>query len=362
MESNLRKIIHIDMDAFYASVEQRDHVEYRGKPLIVGGSPHSRGVVATCSYEARRYGIHSAMPASMAHRLCPHAIFVKPRMDVYRQVSRDIMSICKAHTDLVEPLSLDEAFLDVTHHRRGMASGTLIAREIKQQIYEVTGLTASAGVSYNKLIAKIASDDHKPNGLTVITPEKAQAFLDAVPIGRFFGIGKVTEQKLSLLGVHTGSDLRRLSREQLIQLFSDRGRVFYDLVRGIDPRPVLPNRIRQSIGKETTFQVDMDDIDDMLSQLMLLAQTIEQQLRNRSVTGRVVVLKIKFANFQQITRRTTTHIPVQSAQDIYNYVQSLLNQVYIDTKVRLLGITVQKLESAQDPLVQMEMGEQLTLF
>lgn len=351
-----RKIIHIDMDAFYASVEQRDHPEYRGKPVIVGGPPHARGVVATCSYEARKFGIHSAMPSRTAHRLCPDAIFVTPRMDVYRQVSQEIMAIFKSYTDLVEPLSLDEAYLDVTENRRSIASGTLVARDIKQRIYATTGLTASAGVSYNKFIAKIASDYHKPNGLTVITPEKALEFLGQVPIGKFFGVGRVTEERLQQLGVKTGSDLRRLSQAELAQVFSDRGRLFYDLARGIDPRPVQPNRIRKSIGKEQTLQVDIDDTSDMLQILERISVAVERSLRSRSVRGRIVVLKVKFEDFHQITRRTTTVTPVQSAAEIFGYARDMLLALEFSAKVRLLGITVQELEDEMSRCVQ------LTLF
>ena len=355
-EATLRKIIHIDMDAFYASIEQRDHPAYRGKPVIVGGAPNTRGVVATCSYEARRYGIHSAMPAQTAYRLCPHAIFVKPRMDVYRQVSREVAAILHSYTDLVEPLSLDEAYLDVTHNRRGIASATRIARAIREEIWRKTALTASAGVSYNKFIAKSASDHRKPNGLTVITPEQAQAFLDAVPVRKFFGVGKVTEQRLHELGVHTGEELRRLSVEELSSVFFDRGRAFYHLVRGIDPRPVEPERVRLSIGKETTFPVDIDDVAQMIRILEDLARNVEISLKHRALRARVVVLKVKFADFRQITRRMTTTVPVQTADELGVYLRRLLEQVDLRTKVRLLGVTAQHL---QDEAVG---SIQLTLF
>lgn len=348
MNSILRKIIHIDMDAFYASVEQRDHAAYRGKPLVVGGSPHSRGVVATCSYEARKFGIHSAMPARTAYSLCPDAIFVKPRMEVYRHVSQDIMAVFRSYTDLVEPLSLDEAFLDVTENHKGILSGTLLAREIKQRIYEVTGLTASAGVSYTKFLAKLASDYHKPDGLYVIPPEQAQAFLDALPIRKFFGIGKVTEQRLLQLNIQTGFDLRQKTLQELISIVSDRGRLFYDLVRGIDPRPVQPDRIRQSIGKESTLQVDIDDREEMLRLLRSLSEAVEQALLTRSVRAHTVVLKIKYSDFEQITRRMTTEIPVQAADEIFGYVHLLFKQVALRDSVRLLGVSVQKLQNEEE--------------
>ncbi len=355
-EAVLRKIIHIDMDAFYASIEQRDHPAYRGKPVIVGGAPHARGVVATCSYEARKYGIHSAMPSQTAYRLCPQAVFLKPRMEVYRQVSREILAIFRSYTDLIEPLSLDEAYLDVTRDSRGITSGTLIARAIREEIFRTTGLTASAGVSYNKFIAKIASDYDKPDGMTVITPEQAQTFLDAVPVRKFFGVGKVTEERLRQLGVRTGEDLRRLGVEELANVFSDRGRAFYNLVRGIDPRPVEPERVRRSIGKETTFQVDMDDTAKMARILEDLAQSVEQNLKQRALRGRVVVLKVKFSNFRQITRRMTTAAPVQTAAEMDVYLHRLLEQVDLQAKVRLLGVTVQDLQDETMGSVQ------LTLF
>lgn len=354
MEAGVRKIIHMDMDAFYASVEQRDHPEYRGKPLIVGGSPHARGVVATCSYEARRFGVHSAMPSQTALRLCPDAIFVRPRMEVYRAVSQEIMAIFRAHTDLVEPLSLDEAYLDVT--AIGAESATAVAREIKRTIRSRTALTVSAGVSYNKFIAKIASDYRKPDGLTVIVPSQAQAFLDAVPVGKFFGVGKVTEARFAALGVQTGAELRALSREALCVVFADRGHQFYDLARGIDQRPVQPHRVRQSIGVESTLQVDIEDQTEMVRVLSGLAESLASTLSQRAARGRVVVLKVKYHNFAQITRRTTTTAPVQSPEEILLYAKALLTHVPLQDKVRLLGIAVHGL------VFGAPQWEQLTLF
>ena len=254
----MRKIIHIDMDAFYAQVEARENPSLRGKPVIVGGNPDARGVVATCSYEARKFGIHSAMPARTARQLCPRAIFIKPRFDVYKTVSTQIGEIFRRYTDQVEFLSLDEAFLDVTENKKGIPSATQIAKEIKKAIYEELNLTGSAGVSYNKFLAKIASDYKKPNGLTVITPEKAQDFLDALPINKFFLVGKVTEEELRRIGVHYGRDLRKLELDYLVSVFKKRGYMLYDFARGIDNREVENSRIRKSIGAENTFNKDVN--------------------------------------------------------------------------------------------------------
>ena len=248
----IKKIIHIDMDAFYASVEQRDNPELRGKPVIVGGDPHSRGVVATCSYEARAYGIHSAMPAKIAQKRCPYAIFVRPRFDVYREVSEQIRDIFHRYTDLVEPLSLDEAFLDVTNPKIPIKYATTIAKFIKRDILIETGLSASAGVSYNKFLAKLASDYQKPNGFTVIMPGDAQQFLDKLPIEKFFGIGKVTSKTLKTLGIKNGYDLRQMSLYDLEKIFKSRGYFYYNFARGIDNRPVEPYRERKSVGSDFT--------------------------------------------------------------------------------------------------------------
>ncbi|MCY0875587.1 MAG: DNA polymerase IV [Firmicutes bacterium] len=349
MDAQSRKIIHIDMDAFYASVEQRDCPEYRGKPVIVGGLPNARGVVATCSYEARVFGIHSAMPSQTAYRLCPQAVFVRPRMDVYRAVSQDIMRIFHNYTDFVEPLSLDEAYLDVTAIGNERVSATMIAREIKQEIAKQTGLTASAGVSYNKLLAKMASDAQKPDGLTVITPERALAFLDRVAIGKFYGVGKVTEERLRQMGVHTGADLRGLSLEALSAAFSLRGRQLYELARAVDARPVQNDRIRQSIGKEVTLSADTDDLTQIVDVLHALAQAVASALLRRRVRGRIVVLKVKFRDFEQITRRVTVPTAMQTVDEIYACSVTLLREVVLRDKVRLLGISVQRLEPADEP-------------
>ena len=338
----IRKIIHIDMDAFYASVEQRDRPELKGKPVIVGGEPQSRGVVAACSYEARKFGIHSAMASSTAHRLCPGAVFIRPRFDVYKSVSSQIRGIFCEYTDLVEPLSLDEAFLDVTQNRKGMNSATLIAREIKKKIYERTGkLTASAGVSFNKFLAKVASDVNKPNGIMVIPPEAAEEFIEQLPIRKFFGVGRVTEEKMHGLGIKTGADLRKFDKTRLIQLFGKTGGYYYDIAHGLDERPVDPNRIRKSIGKETTLPEDIDDIEQMVEILENLSFKVENSLVRSEARGRTVTLKVKYFDFKSITRSITVEDPVESAATIMKYVNPLLLKTAAgEKKVRLLGITI----------------------
>ena len=338
----IRKIIHIDMDAFYASVEQRDRPELKGKPVIVGGDPNSRGVVAACSYEARKFGIHSAMAASTAYRLCPDAVFIRSNFDLYRAVSAQIREIFFEYTDLVEPLSLDEAFLDVTENYKKIDSATLIAKDIKKQIYKRTGkLTASAGVSFNKFIAKVASDMNKPDGITVVTPEMADEFIDRLPIRKFFGVGKVTEEKMLNLGIKTGADLKQYTKEQLIQLFGKSGSYFFNIAHGNDDRPVEPNRIRKSIGKETTFSEDLDDTDQMLQILETIAGRLENSLIKREAKGRTITLKVKYFDFQSITRSITIDEPADSASVIMKYVRPLLSKTEVgQKKVRLLGISI----------------------
>ena len=345
----IRKIIHIDMDAFYASVEQRDRPELKGKPVIVGGDPQSRGVVAACSYEARKFGVHSAMAASTAYRLCPDAVFIRSRFDVYRAVSAQIREIFCEYTDLVEPLSLDEAFLDVTNNYKGMASATLIAREIKKKIYDRTGsLTASAGVSFNKFLAKVASDMNKPDGITVITPDMADEFIDKLPIRKFFGVGRVTEEKMLNLGIKTGADLKKYKKEELIQIFGKSGRYFYDIAHGLDDRPVEPNRIRKSIGKETTFSEDIDDRDKMFEILDEIAVKLEDSLMKRDAKGRTVTLKVKYFDFKSVTRSVTIDEPADSAAVIMKYVRPLLAKTEAgERKVRLLGISISNFDDQE---------------
>ncbi len=332
------------MDAFFASIEQKDHTFFRGKPLIVGGSPQSRGVVAACSYEARKFGIHSAMPCSKAARLCPAAIFTPPRMDRYVEISTQIMTIFRQHTAFVEPLSLDEAFLDVTNIGEKHPSATLLARQICQQIYEELHLTASAGVSYNKFLAKVASDINKPRGITTIPPETAQQFLDALPIRKFFGVGQVTENKMRQLGINSGSDLRKWEVELLAFHFGKTGSFLYNIVRGIDDRPVEPARIRKSIGSETTLPYDTGDLDEIHKIVAELAKDIEASLLKKKRSGYTLTLKVRYKNFTTITRSITTRTAMSSADDILSLTPGLLAATHAGSeKIRLLGLSVSKL-------------------
>lgn len=341
----IRKIIHIDMDAFYASVEQRDNPSLRGKPVVVGGHPNSRGVVATCSYEARKYGIHSAMPSKMAYKRCPYAIFVRPRFDVYKQVSNQIRQIFYRYTDLVEPLSLDEAFLDVTNPKIPIKYATTIAKFIKRDILLETGLNSSAGVSYNKFLAKLASDYKKPNGFTVITPENAQDFLDTLPIDKFWGIGKVTSKTLKNIGIKNGYDLRKLSLYDLEKIFKSKGYTYYNFARGIDYRPVEPYRERKSIGSETTldhnYRLDEEDIVNILDELCL---EVSDRAKYINKLGKTITLKIKFENFTQITRSISLQYGVNSHEDIRMNIYNLLKNIEDNNlQVRLLGVTLSNL-------------------
>ena len=339
---DIRKIIHVDMDAFYASIEQRDFPQYRGKPLAVG-HPGARGVVATASYEARRYGIHSAMPSVTAMRKCPHLIFVPGRHQVYKEVSAQIRGIFLDYTDLVEPLSLDEAFLDVTVNHKHMRSATLIAREIKQRIFQTTGLTASAGVSYNKFLAKIASDQNKPDGLFVIEPSQAEAFLERLPVERFFGVGHVTADKMHRMGIRTGHDLKLRSEADLVRAFGKAGRYYYQNVRGIDNRPVEPNRIRKSMGAENTFESDMDTYEELDRVLRETCEEVIARLKRHAfLEGRTVTLKVKYADFRIVSRSKTLPAPIADADTLYRTGAELLHGVDVSPKVRLLGISVKK--------------------
>lgn len=353
-----RKIIHIDMDAFYASIEQRDNPYLKGKPLVVGGSPHGRGVVSTCSYEARKYGIHSAMPCKEAYIRCPYAVFVRPRFYVYKEVSNQIRNIFHRYTDLVEPLSLDEAFLDVTENKKKIKSATIIAKLIKEDIKRETGLTASAGVSYNKFVAKLASDYQKPNGLTVITEDNVQEFLDALPVKKFFGVGKVTERVLKNNGINTGYDLRNTSLEKLEKIFKNRGLELYNFARGIDNRPVNPTRIRKSIGAETTL-IENKNIDDAETVMILdeLCEEVAERMAKEDKVAKTITLKIKFEDFKTITRSLSVSDYIRNYDDIRFYAAELLTHVEDSTKtIRLFGVTVSNLEKEE------EIFEEITLF
>lgn len=344
-----RKIIHIDMDAFYASVEQRDHPEYRGKPIAVGGLPEKRGVVATASYEARKYGIHSAMSSYRALKLCPDLIFVRPRFDAYKEASLQIRRIFADYTDLIEPLSLDEAYLDITENKPGIPSATLIAREIKARIHAETRLTASAGVSYNKFLAKVASDLNKPDGLTVITPQQAERFIETLPIGKFYGIGQKTEPRLKAMGIHTGADLKALPEEAMEQLFGRSAPFYYQMVRGVDERPVETSWVRKSVGAENTFERDLEEPAEMLEELRPLVLEVLDWMRRNDTYGRTLTLKVKYDDFQQITRSRTVDAPLTTLEDIMALLQSLLATTEAGKrKVRLLGVSLAKLEDLKE--------------
>ena len=333
------------MDAFFASVEQRDNPQLLNKPVIVGGKPESRGVVAACSYEARRFGVHSAMPCAQAVRLCPQAIFTRPRMEKYREVSRHLMQLLQEYTDLVEPLSVDEAFLDVTQNHLGEPSATILAHAIRARIYRELNLTASAGVSFNKFLAKIASDLKKPNGLTTIPPEKANDFLDRLAIGKFFGVGKVTEKKMKRLGIHSGYDLRQWKEETLLFHFGKTGAFLYNCVRGIDHRKVESVRIRKSIGSETTFARDTDDLVEINAMLFSLAEKIEFSMQAKKCRGYTVTLKARYRDFTTVTRSKTARYPFRTASDILSTIQGLLNSTEVGRrKIRLIGLSVSKLD------------------
>ncbi len=338
----MRKIIHIDMDAFYASVEVRDNPSLRGKPLIVGGQPRSRGVVATCSYEARKFGIHSGMASSRAYQLCPEAIFLKPRFEAYSAVSQQIRSIFLDYTDLVEPLSLDEAYLDVTVNKRGIPYATRTAREIKRRIRKETGgLTASAGVSYNMFLAKIASDLNKPNGLTVVRPEDAHDILMKLPIGKFYGIGPVTEKAMTSRGIRKGADLFRLTREELCALLGKSGEYYYEVVRGNDDREVTPEREHKSLGTECTFEHDIADLTELVATLAEQAVEVSDELRKNGLAGKTVTLKVKFFDFRTITRSRSLDSHIDDANVISETARDLLLKTEAGKiPVRLIGITV----------------------
>lgn len=353
MLAELRKIIHVDMDAFYASVEQRDNPDLRGKPVVVGGD-HERGVVAAASYEARKYGVRSAMSSILARRKCPHLIFVRGNFDKYKQVSRQIREIFHEYTDLVEPLSLDEAFLDVTHAKKGKPSATLIAREIKAKIKETTGLTASAGVSYCKFLAKVASDVNKPDGLFVITPADAEAFLEQLEIGKFFGIGKKTAEKLNKQGIYTGADLKKMDQAGLIRQFGKAGSYYYKIVRGIDDRPVVSSRERKSLGAENTFSVDYSDLGDLQEQLLKIEAEVWRRLHRSQIFGRTLTLKIKFSDFEQITRSRTQFDLFDSPEIIHEVAAQLLqNEAPFVKGIRLLGLTVSNFPNEERGPVQL---------
>ena len=357
----LRKIIHIDMDAFYASIEQRDNPEYRGKAIAVGGSPEGRGgVVATASYEARKFGVRSAMPSKRAVQLCPDIIFVRPRFDVYKEVSGKIREIFHRYTDIIEPLSLDEAFLDVTEDKQNIGSAIEIATLIKQAIKDELGLTASAGISVSKFVAKIASDMQKPDGLTFIGPSRIQSFMESLPVEKFFGVGKVTATKMKAMGLHTGADLKKLTEHELVKHFGKTGRFFYKIVRGQDDREVQPHRETKSVGAEDTFAYDLTTLEEMYTELDKLAITVSKRLHHYTLKGRTITVKVKYSDFKIITRSQSFLQGVNDKDTIAATAQQLLAAADLNNKkVRLLGISLsnfgevivrEKRDSVQDQL------------
>jgi DNA polymerase-4 len=346
--STIRKIIHVDMDAFYASVEQRDNPELRGKPLAVGGAA-ARGVVAAASYEARKFGVHSAMPSVTAARKCPDLIFVTPRFEVYRAVSQQIREIFAEYTPLIEPLSLDEAYLDVTENLKDMPIATEIALEIRARIKAVTGLNASAGISYNKFLAKMASDLNKPNGQAVITPKNGPAFVEGLAVKKFHGVGPATAEKMHRLGIQTGADLKAQSLQFLTDHFGKAGPYFYGIARGIDERRVKPDRIRKSVGAEDTFAQDIHSYDPALEGVRPLIAKVWRYCETNSIRAKTVTLKVKYADFTQITRSRTVARSFLSACEIDEVVASLLKSIFpLPQGIRLLGVTLSSLERADD--------------
>ncbi|MEE1961466.1 DNA polymerase IV [Allomuricauda taeanensis] len=339
-----RKIIHVDMDAFYASVEQLDNPELKGKPVAVGGgSP--RGVVSAASYEARKFGVRSAMSGYLAQRNCPELIFVKPRFDRYKEVSKQIRRIFLEYTDLVEPLSLDEAYLDVTENKVGNPSATLIAKEIRQKIWDRTGLTASAGISINKFIAKVASDYNKPNGQKTVNPEEVIQFLEELDIRKFYGVGKVTAEKMYKLGIFTGKDLKEKSLEFLDGHFGKSGKFYYNVVRGIHHSAVKPHRIPKSVGAERTFFENLSSEVFMLEKLDHIAQELERRLQKSKIAGKTITLKIKYSDFSLQTRSKTLPYYVASKDLILETAKELLYQSALENSVRLLGISLANLNT-----------------
>jgi DNA polymerase-4 len=353
--SRQRKIIHVDMDAFYASVEQRDNPDLRGKPVAVGGS-RERGVVAAASYEARKFGVRSAMPSVTASRQCPDLIFVKPRFEVYKAVSQQIREIFAEYTPIIEPLSLDEAYLDVTENIRGIPLARDVALRVREKIKTATGLNASAGISYNKFLAKLASDHRKPNGQFVISPEMGPTFVETLPVGKFHGIGPATAAKFNSLGIHTGLDIRNQTLAFLQQNFGKAGTYYYWISRGIDERPVRANRIRKSVGAENTFSTDLTEFDAMVAELQPLIDKVWRHCECTGNRGRTMTLKVKFADFEIITRSISVSFAVSSRSDLERLSVALLqNELPLPKPVRLLGVSLSSLRNETEIEPQLDL-------
>jgi DNA polymerase-4 len=352
MQTN-RKIIHVDMDAFYASVEQHDFPELKGKPLVVGGGQY--GVVAAASYEARKFGIRSAMPGRTALEKCPHLIVVKPRFQRYKEISLQIRKIFYEYTDLVEPLSLDEAYLDVTENKKGLESANDIAREIRRKIFAETGLTASAGISINKFLAKVASDYNKPNGQKTIHPSQILDFMEKLPIEKFFGIGKVTANKMHGLHIFKGLDLKKKSLEDLIRLFGKSGNYYYNVVRGIHKSEVKPHRIQKSVAVEETFWENLLDEETVFKQLRIISDELEIRLGKKEIKGKSLTLKIKYKDFTQYTRSKTQEVYFAGALDFYETGQKLWELRPFDKPVRLLGLSLSNLNTQEKKQISVQL-------
>ena len=349
-----RKIIHIDMDAFYASVEQMDNPLLKGKPIAVGGN-ENRGVVSAASYEARKFGVRSALSGVLAKKYCPELIFVRPRFDRYKEISKQIQSIFHEYTDLVEPLSLDEAYLDVTHNKKGNPSATLLAKEIRTRILSEVGLTASAGISVNKFIAKVASDYNKPNGQKTVSGDEIVPFLENLPIQKFYGVGKVTTEKMFQLGIFTGLDLKNKTLEFLEQHFGKSGSYYYQVVRGIHNSPVQAKRTTKSVAAEHTFDVNLSSEIFMLEQLESISRQIEKRLQKHSISGKTITLKIKYSDFSKQTRSKTMPYYISDKNLIFEIVKELLYQERLKDSVRLLGIALSNLNTEQKKTVVIQL-------
>ncbi|WP_307221125.1 DNA polymerase IV [Chryseobacterium lathyri] len=348
-----RKIIHVDMDAFYASVEQHDNPSLKGKPIAVGGE--HRGVVAAASYEARKYGVRSAMPSKTAKEKCPHIIFVTPRFARYKEISKQIREIFHEYTDLVEPLSLDEAYLDVTENKKDIESANQIAREIRQKIFEQTGLTASAGISINKFLAKVASDINKPNGQKTIHPDRIEGFLEELPVEKFHGVGKVTANKMFSLGIYKGKDLKKKTLEELVRLFGKSGGYYYNVVRGIHNSEVKPHRIQKSVAVERTFFEDLFDDQAINEKLEHLSQELHQRLQKNNILGRALTLKIKYKDFSLFTRSFTKEEYFTSPEQYFSTGKKLWELRPFDKPVRLLGLSLSHLNTEEKKQVSIQL-------
>ena len=348
-----RKIIHVDMDAFYASVEQHDNPELRGKAIAVGGGQY--GVVAAASYEARKFGIRSAMPGRKAIDLCPHLIVVKPRFQRYKEISQQIREIFYEYTDLVEPLSLDEAYLDVTENKKDMESANEIAREIRQKIFDKTGLTASAGISVNKFLAKVASDYNKPNGQKTIHPSQIIDFMEKLPIEKFYGIGKVTANKMHEMHIFSGKDLKEKSLEELIRLFGKSGNYYYNVVRGYHKSEVKPHRIQKSVGVEETYFENLLDEQTVFKQLKIISKDLEERLGRKDIKGKTLTLKIKYKDFSVYTRSKTQEVYYGDSENMFETAQNLWQLRPYDKPVRLLGLSLSNLNTQEKKQISVQL-------